>query len=118
MGGPPGGRPGLQRRVLPDGRIVTVVDDPNRTGDPDDGDDGAPPGNQPGMMRQPGNMLPRQPGQAGGDEPQSDTPPGQQVTPATSAAPVAPSVTVSTPGALPATKPGALPPPPIKPPGD
>ena len=112
-GGQPIGRPGAQRRVLPDGRVVTVMDDPDRTGEPDDRDEATPAQNQPGMMRPPSNAPPRQ---AGSDEPQSDRQPGQ-VAPSTAATPVAPSVTISTPGALPVTKPGT-PPPPIKPPGD
>ena len=113
MGGGAAGRPGMQRRVLPDGRVVTVMDDPDRTGEPDDRDEATPAQNPPSMMRPPSNAPPRQ---AGSDEPQQDTPPGQ-VTPTTSVAPVAPSVTISTPGALPVTRPGT-PPPPIKPPGD
>jgi len=113
MRGGPAGRPGMQRRVLPDGRVVTVMDDPDRTGEPDDRDEATPAQNQPGMMRPPSNAPPRQ---AGSDDPQPDTQPGQ-VAPSTAATPVAPSVTISTPGALPVTKPGT-PPPPIKPPGD
>jgi hypothetical protein len=113
MGGGGAGRPGMQRRVLPDGRVVTVMDDPDRTGEPDDRDEATPAQVQPGMMRPPYGAPPRQ---AGSDDPQSDTQPGQ-VAPSTAATPVAPSVTVSTPGALPVTKPGT-PPPPIKPPGD
>ena len=35
MGGPPLGRPGMQRRVLPDGRVVTVMDDPQQADEPD-----------------------------------------------------------------------------------
>src|SRR5512139_992713 len=42
MGGGPAGRQGMQRRVLPDGRVVTVMDDPDRTGEPDDRDEATP----------------------------------------------------------------------------
>jgi hypothetical protein len=117
-GGPPFGRPGVQRRVLPDGRVVTVMDDPDRSGDPDDRDEAAPAGNQPGMMRPPFGAPPRQQGQPGDADqpaqPQQVYQPGQAI-PTTSVAPVAPAVTVATPGALPVTRPAT--PPPIKPPG-
>jgi hypothetical protein len=110
-GGPPSGRPGMQRRVLPDGRVVTVMDEQD-----DPGEAAPPPGNAPGMMRPPFNAPPRQQGEAGNDDPQPDTQPGQ-VAPSTSNAPVVP-LTIGKPGALPVTRPGATPPPPIKPPGD
>jgi hypothetical protein len=117
-GGPPFGRPGLvQRRVLPDGRVVTVMDDPDRAIEPDDLDEMQPPANQPGMMRPPFGAPPRQPGQGETETPQPPSQPGQAV-PTTTAMPVAPTVTAATPGALPATKPGATPAAPIKPPGD
>ena len=118
-GGQPFGRPGMQRRVLPDGRVVTVTDDPQQAGDPDDpSEDQRPGGNAPSQLRPPFNAPQRmQQGEAGGDAPQPSVQPGQTAPP-TSAAPVAPAVTVATPGALPVTKPGATPPPPIKPPGD
>ena len=110
-GGPPAGRPGMQRRILPDGRVVTVMDEPD-----DPGETAPAPGNQPGMMRPPFNAPPRQQGQDGNDGPQPDIQPGQ-VVPSTSMAPVVP-LTVGKPGAMPVTRPGATPPPPIKPPGD
>ena len=114
-GGPPLGRPGLQRRVLPDGRVVTVLDEPQQTGDPDDTEEARPVGNPPGMMRPPFNPPPGAQGQAG-DPPDPDAQPGQAA-PTLSAAPTLPQ-TIGKPGALPVTKPGATPPPPIKPPGD
>jgi hypothetical protein len=110
-GGPPSGRPGMQRRVLPDGRAVTVMDEQD-----DPGEAAPPPGNAPGMMRPPFNAPPRQQGEAPIDGPQPDIQPGQ-VAPSTSNAPVVP-LTIGKPGALPVTRPGATPPPPIKPPGD
>jgi hypothetical protein len=116
-GGPPFGRPGMQRRVLPDGRVVTVMDEPDRGGDPDDRDEATPAGNQPGMMRPPFGAPPRQQDQGEGDTPRPPSQPGQAV-PTTTAMPMVPAVTVATPGALPAAKPGATPPAPIKPPGD
>jgi hypothetical protein len=115
-GAPPFGRPGMQRRVLPDGRVVTVMDDSERA-DPDDPADAAQSqGNVGGVMRPPYNAPRTQQGQAADDAPQADLQPGQagQAAPMLKAAPAVP-VTVGTPGALPATKPGAAPP---KPPGD
>jgi hypothetical protein len=109
-------RPGMQRRVLPDGRVVTVMDDPDRSGEPDDRDETQPPANQPSMMRPPFGAPPRQQGQGEDETPQPPSQPGQALP--TTAIPVVPAVTVATPGALPATKPGATPAVPIKPPGD
>ena len=119
MGGPPLGRPGMQRRVLPDGRVVTVMDDSQRAGEPDEPDEAAPrQDGPPALMRPPFNAPPRQEqGQAGDDATPQTLQPGQ-VSPTTAASPVGPTVTVVTPGALPATKPGATPPVPVKPPGD
>jgi hypothetical protein len=110
--GPPFGRPGMQRRVLPDGRVVTIMEDSQRAGDPDEPEE-APRDGAPGMMRPPVNAPPRPEGQPGDDTPRQMLQPGQ-VTPTTSAAPAMPA-TVGTPGAV-AAKPGT--PPPIKPPGD
>jgi hypothetical protein len=110
-GGPPSGRPGMQRRVLPDGRVVTVMDEQD-----DPGEAAPPPGNAPGMMRPPFNAPPRQQGEAGNEGPQPDVQPGQ-VLPTGATAPAVP-LTIGKPGALPATRPGAPSPPPIKPPGD
>jgi hypothetical protein len=115
-GGPPSGRPGMQRRVLPDGRTVTVMDEPPQADEPDDPDVPRPGGNAPGIMRPPFNAPARQQIQDGSEAPQPDVQPGQ-VAPSTSTAPVVP-LTIGKPGALPATRPGATPPPPIKPPGD
>ena len=117
MGGPTFGRPGMQRRVLPDGRVVTVMDDPQPVDEPDVAEDERPGRTPPGMMRQPGNMPPRgQQDPPDGDAQQNYPPPGQTA-PTLSPAPTLPQQTVGTPGMLPA-KPGAIPPPPIKPPGD
>ena len=69
------------------------------------------------MMRPPFNAPARmQQGHDESDAPQPAMQPGQ-VAPTLSTAPIVPSTT-GKPGALPATKPGATPPPPIKPPGD
>jgi len=115
-GGQPIGRPGAQRRVLPDGRVVTVMDD-QRMDEPDGPDEARPGGNPPGMMRPPFNAPPRtQQGEDASDALQPALQPGQ-VAPTMSARPTVPP-TIGKPGALPATKPGATPPPPIKPPGD
>jgi hypothetical protein len=108
--GPPFGRPGMQRRVLPDGRVVTVMDDAQRANEPDE------PGEAPGMMRPPFNAPPRQQDQGGSDAPQPEVQPGQ-VAPTGAVAPVVP-ITIGKPGTLPVTKPGVTPPPPIKPPGN
>jgi hypothetical protein len=115
-GGAPMGRPGMQRRVLPDGRIVTVMDDTQQADEPDDTEQERPGANPPGLMRPPFNAPPRPPGQGEGDTPQPEVQPGD-ATPTTSVMPVVPQTTVVKPGALPVTKPGG-PPPPIKPPGD
>ena len=114
-GGAPLGRPGMQRRVLPDGRVVTVMDESLQADEPDDPDETRSGGNPPGMMRPPFSAPPRQQGQSGSDAPQPEVQPGQ-VAPTTATAPLVP-VTIGKPGALPVTKPGAIPPP-IKPPGD
>jgi hypothetical protein len=106
----------MQRRVLPDGRVVTVMDDPQQANEPDLAEQERPGGNPPGMMRAPFNAPPRPPGEAASDPPAAPMQPGQ-VMPTTSAMPTRPGVTVAVPGALPVTKPGAAPPP-IKPPGD
>jgi hypothetical protein len=110
--GPPFGRPGFQRRVLPDGRVVTIMDDSQRAGDPEEPEE-APRDVAPGMMRPPYNAPPRPEGQAGEDSPPLQ--PGQML-PGPATTPGMPA-TARTPGALP-PKPGPTPPPPIKPPGD
>jgi hypothetical protein len=109
--GTPPGRQGVQRRVLPDGRVVTVMDE-SQADDPGD----AATSTAPGLMRPPFNAPPRQPGQEGSDAPQPDLQPNQ-APPPTATAPVVP-MTVGKPGVLPVTKPGAAPAGPIKPPGD
>ena len=48
MGGPPSGRPGMQRRVLPDGRVVTVLDDPPQADEPDEAEQARPGGESAG----------------------------------------------------------------------
>jgi hypothetical protein len=117
MGGAPSGRPGVQRRVLPDGRIVTVMDEPQGTDEPDDQNEARPGGNAPGMMRPPFNAPPQMQQEApGSDATQPGMQPGQ-VAPSGATAPTVPT-TIIKPGSLtPLTKPGATPPPPIKPPG-
>jgi hypothetical protein len=108
----PLGRPGMQRRVLPDGRIVTVMDEQD-----DPGEAAPPPGNAPGMMRPPFPVPQRiQQGQDGSEAPQPDVQPGQAL-PTGATAPAVP-LTIGKPGALPETKPGVAPATPIKPPGD
>jgi hypothetical protein len=109
-----GGQPGrvTQRRVLPDGRVVTIMDDAPQPPDPDDAEDNPPPqGGSAGMMRPPFQGAPRLPmGQPGGD-PNEDDPPGSQPSRPMSAAPVVPP-TVAVPGAVaPAVKPGSATPP-------
>ena len=116
MGGAPMGRPGVQRRVLPDGRIVTVMDDAEQVDEPDDTEQASPGRTPPGMMRPPFNAPPQPPGQGESDPPQPEAQPGEAA-PTTTVAPVAPQTTIAKPGVLPVTKPGGLPPP-IKPPGD
>jgi hypothetical protein len=118
MGGAPGGRPQVQRRVLADGRVVTVIEDPQQPGDPDDTEDSpAPQGGAPGMMRPPFQAPPRLPqGQAAGEPTQPDAS-GMQTSPPTKSAPTIP-VTVAAPGALPTAKPNPTTPPgPPRPPG-
>jgi hypothetical protein len=115
-GGQPTGRPGAMRRVLPNGQVITVMDEPQAAGDPDDPDEqSAPPGNPPGMTRPPFGAPGQMPqGQPGGD-PQADVP-ASPTMPGAAAAPPLP-VTIPTPGVMPAAKPGAVPPGPPKPPG-
>lgn len=125
MEGQPLGRPGMQRRVLPDGRIVTVMDETQQAGDPDEADEApAPTAPPPGIVRPPFVGSRMQQGQVYNDGPQrmqqgqpidvpQDVPPGQAGE-GTKAAPVVPA-TVPMPGALPSAKPPTSPP---KPPGD
>jgi hypothetical protein len=113
LGGGPLGRPPLQRRVLPDGRVVTSMDD----GQSDDTDDNTVPQGVSGPMRPPYGAPSRpQPSQAGDDAvAQTDSAQGSTSPAAQQSAPIAGTSTV-TPGVLPATKPSSSPP--IKPPGD
>jgi hypothetical protein len=113
MGGSVAGRPGMQRRVLPDGRVVTVMDDPSRMSEDEAPDDPPPgPANQPGMMRPPFG-APGARMQGPGGTPQPDDPVERPAT-APSSLPTAP-VGLPVPGLLPTSKPPAAPP---KPPGD
>ena len=108
----PLGRPGMQRRVLPDGRIVTVMDEQD-----DPGEAAPPPGMAPGMMRPPFPVPQRiQQSQDESEAPRPDVQPGQAL-PTGATAPTVP-MTIGKPGALPVTKPGVAPAAPIKPPGD
>lgn len=124
-GAPPGmgtsqfGRPQVQRRVLPDGRVVTVMDDSQRAGEPDDSEDAAPGSvGAPGLMRPPFQAPQRyQQGQAVND-PTAPDPLDAAAAPLGQTAPSVAAATVATPGALPAAKPNpATTPGPPKPPG-
>jgi len=113
-GGPFGRGPG-QRRVLPDGRVMMVTDDPGRLQEVDANDDPTPPHGMPGLMRPPFGApgFVRTPQDA--DEPtQVDTSPAQSPG-AYRPAPGAP-VSITTPGVVPVTKPSTATPP--QPPGD
>ncbi len=94
------------------------MDDPQQSGEPDDTEEGRPGGNPPGMMRPPFNAPSRTPQEQGAGDAQQTYPPPGQAAPTLSATPTLPPQTVGTPGALPAAKPGATPPVPVKPPGD
>jgi hypothetical protein len=107
--------------VLPDGRVVTVMDDPQQAGDdPDDaGDDTSQPaGRAQGIMRPPFNAPPReQEGQPADEVTLRDAPGAQTPSAGGTASPTVP-VTIAVPGALPTAKPNQKPPPgPPKPPG-
>jgi len=118
MGGGQTGRPQGQRRVLPDGRVVTVMDDLQQPADPDEPEDPSPPpGGAASMMRPPFQGAPRIPqGRAGEDPTLVDPQNPQSGVPAVQVVPTVP-VTVAAPGALPAPKQNPLPPGPPKPPG-
>jgi hypothetical protein len=116
----PTGRPGMQRRVMPDGRVVTFFENPTRPGEAalvdDDSDPpdmpASPQGQQPGVMRGafggPGRMGGGR-GQAQ-DSQGDDGPTGASSTPTMSAVPIAPGTTTSAPGLVtPAVIPGARP---------
>ncbi len=109
--GGPLGRPPFQRRVMPDGRVVTSMDD----GQSDDNEDNTPP-TQPGLMRPPYGAPSRvQQGQAADDSAQADDPQGPASAAAQKPSPAA-GASILVPGALPAVK--RIPSTPIKPPGD
>lgn len=118
-GSPAMSRPGMQRRVLPDGRVITVMDEAQRPADPNDDADESdtPQAGAPGLMRPPFPVPQRvQAGQVGNDPSVSDSPDGLG-SPGTTAAPVVP-VTVAKPGVVPTAKPGTTPVPgPPRPPG-
>ena len=113
------GRPQVQRRVLPDGRVVTIMDDLQPSEEPDDTEDNPPaqPGSA-GMLRPPFPVPQRvQQGLAGSD-PTYDDPRGSPASPPTKPGPAVP-VTVPAPGAvMPGAKQNpAMPPGLPKPPG-
>jgi hypothetical protein len=115
MGGPPSGRPGMQRRVLPDGRVVTMMDDSQRA-DQDDADEPPqPPGTSPGLSRPPFPVPQRmQQGQEADEAPGPyQQQPGQAV-PGTVVTPVVPATTAMPGAVMPTKPPGPTPP---KPPG-
>jgi hypothetical protein len=116
-GGGPLGRPPFQRRVLPDGRVVTTVDDGQRTGDADEPDDNAVSPGAPGLMRPPFGASSRpQQSQPGDDYAgQAEGVQGSASATAPKASPTA-GASIITPGVLPATR--TLSSTPIKPPGD
>lgn len=111
----PGQRTPVQRRVLPDGRVVIGVSDGSEDADTDL--DEMPQGGQPGMPRPPfggpSRSMQGQPGDQptrvdAGDEQAAPAPPRYTPTPG-------PGTSVTTPGMVPAR---TLPSTPIKPPGD
>jgi len=113
------GQPQVQRRVQPDGRVVTIMDDLQQPGDPDDTEDSpSPPGGPPSMMRPPSQGLPRFPQGQNANEPTLLDPADSQASPATRPMPTVPG-TVASPGAVvPAVKRNPQAPPgPPKPPG-
>jgi hypothetical protein len=122
-------QPQVQRRVLPDGRVINLIENANRPGDmtivEDDDDPGTDVGT-PAPMPRPPFGAPMRPGQppgtaTGGDPDQTDDQPPVQ-TPST--LPTVPARTLPAPGMLPAAKPATGqtmppgPPKPPKPPGD
>jgi hypothetical protein len=113
------GRPQVQRRVLPDGRVVTIMDDLQQSEEPDDTEDSpSPPGGAPGMMRPPFQGPSRSPQGQTANEPTLLDPADPQASPATRPMPTVPG-TVSSPGAVvPAVKKNPQTPPgPPRPPG-
>jgi hypothetical protein len=118
MGGAQAGRPQVQRRVMPDGRVVTIMDDLQQPGDPDDTEDNPPPaGGSASMMRPPFPVPARiQQGQSATDPALVDQQSPPSAAPAMKSAPTIP-VTIAAPGALPAAKQYPPQPGPPKPPG-
>ena len=105
----------MQRRVLPDGRVVMGVSDASEDADTDP--DEMPQGSQPGMLRPPFGGPSRSMQGQPGDEPtrvdagdEQGTPAAPRYTPAPG-----PGASVTMPGMVPAR---TLPSTPIKPPGD
>ena len=119
MGSVQPGRPQVQRRVQPDGRVVTIMDDLQQPGDPDDTEDSpTPPSGAPGMMRPPFQGPPRSPQGQTANEPTLLDPADPQGSTATRPMPTV-AGTVTSPGAVavPAVKNPQAPPGPPKPPG-
>ena len=98
---------------MPDGRVVTSMDD----GQSDDNEDNTPPQSvPPGPMRPSYGPPPRvQQGQAADDATQADDPQGPASAAAQKPSPAA-GASILVPGSLPAVK--TIPSTPIKPPGD
>jgi len=118
MGGGQAGRPQVQRRVMPDGRVVTIMDDLQQPGDPDDTEDNPPPaGGSASMMRPPFQGPGRVPqGRTAEDPTLVDPQSPPYADPAMKSAPTVP-VTIAAPGVLPTAKQNPPPPGPPKPPG-
>jgi len=119
QGGAQAGRPQVQRRVLPDGRVVTIMEDLQQPEEPDDTEDSpSPPGGAPGMMRPPSQGSPRYPQGQTANEPTLLDPADPKASPPTRPMPTVPG-TVSSPGAMvPAVKKNPQTPPgPPRPPG-
>ena len=119
MGGAQAGRPQVQRRVLPDGRVVAIMDDLQQAEEPDDTEDNpSPPSGAPGLMRPPFQGPPRLPYGQTANEPTLLDPADPQASSATRPMPTVPG-TVTFPGAVvPAVKKNPQTPPgPPKPPG-
>jgi hypothetical protein len=113
------GRPQVQRRVMPDGRVVTIMEDLPQPGDPDETEDSpSPPSGAPSMMRPPFQGPLRSPQGQPANEPTMLDPAAPQAYPATRPMPMVPG-TVTSPGAVavPAARNPQTPPGPPKPPG-
>jgi len=136
MTAPPGGpgRSQVDRRIMPDGRVVAFGENPDRPGDvsvADTEQDPQPPsGDSPVMMRAPGQVPQLLPQGLGLAAPFPSNPPGvqgfgNQIPPATPTAPSGvksaprPGMVIPEPPVpyTPPQSPPKTPPPPIKPPG-